>query len=104
MSGLNALVVAIGIIVSPSTAQDVGHSGAGLAAARRICSECHAIERAQTPSPKTDAPSFQDIAATSGMTRAALSAALNTSHQSMPNIILEPEEKADIIAYILSLK
>jgi hypothetical protein len=34
----------------------------------------------------------------------ALSAALNTSHRSMPNIVLEANNQADIIAYILSLR
>jgi hypothetical protein len=38
------------------------------------------------------------------MTAIALSAALNTSHRSMPNIMLEADEQADIIAYILGLK
>lgn len=93
-----------GLLAMPSNAQEIGHSGAGLAEARRLCSQCHAVEKAETPSPRTDAPAFQDIAGTSGMTATALSAALNTSHQSMPNIMLESDEKADIVAYILSLK
>jgi hypothetical protein len=38
------------------------------------------------------------------MTSIALSAALNTSHRTMPNIILQADEQADVIAYILSLK
>jgi hypothetical protein len=38
------------------------------------------------------------------MTSIALSATLNTSHRAMPNIMLEADEQADIIAYILSLK
>jgi hypothetical protein len=38
------------------------------------------------------------------MTAIALSAALQTSHASMPNIMLEADERADIIAYIISLK
>jgi len=38
------------------------------------------------------------------MTSIALSAALNTSHHSMPNILLQPNEQADIIAYILTLR
>ena len=107
MSGLKSVVAAIGIsglLAMPSNAQEIGHSGAGLAEARRLCSQCHAVEKAETPSPRTDAPAFQDIAGTSGMTATALSAALNTSHQSMPNIMLESDEKADIVAYILSLK
>lgn len=105
MSGWNFLVAAaFAVVLNPSNAQEIGHSGAGLAAARRLCSQCHAVETAQTPSPETNAPAFQDIAAIPGMTTMALSAALNTSHQNMPNIMLKPEEKDDIIAYILSLK
>jgi hypothetical protein len=38
------------------------------------------------------------------MTSIALSAALNTSHRTMPNIMLQPDEQADVIAYILTLK
>jgi cytochrome c len=51
-----------------------------------------------------NAPRFQAIASIPGMTDIALSAALNTSHHSMPNIMLAPDEQADIIAYILSRK
>jgi hypothetical protein len=38
------------------------------------------------------------------MTAIALAAALNTSHDLMPNVLLAADEQADIIAYILSLK
>jgi hypothetical protein len=38
------------------------------------------------------------------MTSIALSAALNTSHHLMPNIMLAADEQADITAYIMSLK
>jgi len=38
------------------------------------------------------------------MTAIALSAAFNTSHRAMPNIMLAADEQADMIAYILSLK
>ena len=41
---------------------------------------------------------------TPGMNAMALSAALNTSHRSMPNFVLAPDEQSDIAAYILSLK
>jgi hypothetical protein len=44
------------------------------------------------------------IASTPGMTSIALSAALTMSHRLMPNIILEPDQRRDVIAYILSLK
>jgi hypothetical protein len=68
------------------------------------CAECHAIQKEYARSPNANAPRFQAIASTPGMTPIALSAALNTSHHSMPNILLAADQQADIIAYILSLK
>jgi hypothetical protein len=85
-------------------AQGAGEPARGLAAARRLCADCHAVERDQPRSPNAQAPRFPVIASVPGMTAIALSAALNTSHRNMPNIILEPEVQANIIAYILSLK
>jgi hypothetical protein len=38
------------------------------------------------------------------MTALALRATLNTSHRSMPNILLPRDEQDNLIAYILSLK
>jgi hypothetical protein len=38
------------------------------------------------------------------MTVAALTVALRTSHRTMPNIMLEPAELDNIIAYIMSLR
>jgi mono/diheme cytochrome c family protein len=91
----------LAFLAIPTNAQEMGHSGAGLAAARQLCSQCHAVERGERSAP---APAFQDIARTPGMNAMALSAALHTSHEVMPNIMLTPEDKADIMAYILSLK
>ena len=34
----------------------------------------------------------------------ALNVSLLSSHRSMPNIVLDPQERADVVAYILSLK
>jgi hypothetical protein len=62
------------------------------------------VTKQQSQSPNEDAPAFRDIAVTPGMTAMALSVALNTSHRIMPNIVLAPDEQADIMAYILSLK
>ena len=107
MTGWESLLAAtgiLGLLVASGAAQEIGHSGAGLAAARRLCSQCHAVEKEQTQSPEADAPAFKELATTPGITAMALSAALNTSHQAMPNIMLEADAKADIVAYILSLK
>jgi mono/diheme cytochrome c family protein len=77
---------------------------AGLALAKRVCAECHAVEKGVTMSSDSAAPRFEVIANTPGMTATAVSAALLTSHRTMPNLILTSDERGDIIAYILSLK
>jgi len=55
-------------------------------------------------SPNRDAPPFEKIANIPGMSSAALSAALRTSHERMPNIIIKGSDLTDIIAYVLSLR
>jgi hypothetical protein len=50
------------------------------------------------------APSFERIANVPGMTSAALTAALRTSHETMPNVIIKGNDIGDLVAYILSLK
>jgi mono/diheme cytochrome c family protein len=97
-----AAVVALRMTTGQGEAQETGQASRGLAL--RLCAECHAIEKRYARSPNANAPRFQAIASTPGMTAIALAAALNTSHHSMPNIVLAADEQADIIAYILSLK
>ena len=100
------LVAAIASALSAGAAatQEIGRPEHGLGLAQQICGQCHAVRKDQERSPNERAPRFQTIASVPGMTSIALSAALNTSHRSMPNIILSAEEKADIIAYILTLR
>jgi hypothetical protein len=50
------------------------------------------------------ASAFATIAAMPSTTEASLSAFLQTSHASMPNLILSQAERNDLIAYILSLR
>ena len=67
------------------------------------CAQCHGVDRkAQSTNPA--APAFEDVANVPGMTATALMVALRTSHQSMPNIIVQGRDAENIIAYILSLK
>ena len=102
---LKDIMLAAAVALSmPAQAQEAGQASRGLALAQRLCAECHAIEKQYARSPNANAPRFQGVASTPGMTAMALSAALNTSHHSMPNILLTADEQADIIAYILSLK
>jgi mono/diheme cytochrome c family protein len=87
---------------SPAWAQDT--AAHGLALARQLCSECHAVEKAQARSPNPAAPTFETIANTPGMTAIALSAALHSPHRTMPNVMLDADQLSGIVAYILSLR
>ena len=100
---LSVAAVATMIASSSTHAQD-GDRSEGLALARRICSECHTIDRSQAPSPNPASPRFETIAKVPGMTAAALSVALLTPHRTMPNVMLSPQELRNVVAYILSLQ
>jgi mono/diheme cytochrome c family protein len=76
----------------------------GLTLARRLCGDCHAIERGRTTSPNAEAPPFQAVADTRGMSVGALKVFFQTPHRMMPNLMLERADADDIIDYILSLK
>ena len=99
-----AAVMAVAMPAGHGAGQEIGQSSRGLALAQRLCAECHAVQKESSRSPNANAPRFQAIASIPGMTATALSAALNTSHRVMPNIMLAADEQADIIAYILSLE
>jgi cytochrome c len=88
-----------------ANAQDTsGNPETGRVYARQVCSPCHAVT-AEQASQRTIAigPDFQTIANTSGITATALRAFLQTPHPKMPNLILTPEQSADVIAFVLSL-
>ena len=89
-------------LLSNAEAQ-TGDPGAGAAYAKQVCAKCHAIDQTGI-SPELTAPPFKDVANTPGMTETALTVWLRTSHPTMPNIIVEPADMDNVIAYILSLK
>jgi mono/diheme cytochrome c family protein len=99
-----ALPAALAAAVFSAEAQQ-GDIAAGHAFAREACKACHEVE-AREPSPRMIeiGPAFRDIANTPGMTATALRVFLTSSHPKMPNLILTPEETADVTAYILSLR
>ena len=97
-------VIVASLLGGKAWAQEASYREAGLTLARRICSECHAVERKLVPSPNSAAPRFETIANVPGMTAIALSVALQRSHRTMPNINLNADELRDIVAYILSLQ
>ena len=100
------LIFAVVVLASalPIHAQDA-EVAAGHAFAREACNACHVVEaEQQAPRLVVVGPAFRDIANTQGITATALRVFLTTSHPKMPNLILTPEETADVIAYILSLR
>ena len=99
---VTALLTAV-VALSTARAQE-GDRRKGLAVAQDLCASCHAISRGAGTSPNVKAPTFETIAAVRGMTALALGVALRSSHNEMPNIILDREQRENVIAYILSLQ
>ena len=87
-----------------SDEQDIGDAGKGLSYARKVCASCHNVLRSEGVSPSSRAPTFKKIANTPGMSVTALTVWSRTSHPTMPNLIIEPNDMDDLIAYILSLR
>src|SRR5262245_50008344 len=101
-----AVMVAAALTATAFTAKARdGDVAAGHAFAREACITCHVVDPANA-SPRVVAigPALQEIANTKGMTTTALRVYVTTSHPNMPNLILTPEEIADVTAYILSLR
>jgi len=100
-----ALIIAMCLAaIGAAQAQSIGSPSQGLRLARAQCAECHLVEKGSGLSPNPAAPTFEDIANIRGMTSAALTAALRTSHETMPNVIINEADTSDLVAYILRLK
>jgi mono/diheme cytochrome c family protein len=95
-------IIGVVLTAAPVSAQD--DANAGLLLARQLCSECHAVERGPARSPNPASPPFETIANVPGMTAMALSAALQSPHRSMPNVMLDSNQLRSIVAYVLSLR
>jgi mono/diheme cytochrome c family protein len=85
-------------------AQDAGDPVAGRAFAQQVCAVCHAVRAGQTQSPNPDAPTFQKVVQTPGITALALTVILQSAHRRMPDLVLSTAERNDVIAYMLSLR
>lgn len=104
-SSIRAFLVVTAIMVTAATAQaaQIGSVEQGLAIARERCAGCHLTVKENGRSADEKAPTFARIANIPGMTAAALRSALNTSHSTMPNLVIKDDDADSIIAYILSL-
>jgi tetratricopeptide (TPR) repeat protein len=91
-------------VVPISDATDNGDPRKGFAYAERFCSGCHNILRTEAASPDKQAPPFMKVANTPGMSVTALTVWSRTSHPTMPNLVIEPADMDNLMAYILSLR
>jgi mono/diheme cytochrome c family protein len=82
---------------------EIGNPSLGLAYARDVCAACHAVGHGDLRSPNPNAPPFQQVADTPGMTRLALNAWLRSAHPSMPNFVVEDEQIDNLHAYLSSI-
>ena len=94
------------LLMTPAgaSAREPGRPQKGETFARKSCLGCHAIDAGDAASPNVKAPPFARLAQTPGMTAIALRAALQTSHRTMPNLVLRKGNRENVVAYILSLK
>jgi mono/diheme cytochrome c family protein len=101
-----AAIAGLGLVAAaaPGMAQEIGDPMKGAQFARAACYQCHAVEKGQARSPNPDAPSFSRIAADNRMTALALHVWFQSPHPTMPNLVLGEYDKANLVAYILSLK
>lgn len=85
-------------------AQESGEPAKGLVVAEQLCASCHAVRKGEAKSPNDRAPVFTAIASVPGLTALALHATLQSSHRTMPNIMLSADDQWNVVAYILSLQ
>ncbi len=105
MRRIGLITLALTAALTAAHAQEPGNAEEGLAYARAHCAECHGVETTKDDfSPNADAPDFSVVANTPGMTGRALVVWLQTSHPTMPNFIIPPEARDNLVAYIMSLK
>jgi cytochrome c2 len=84
--------------------QPGGDPRRGITFAQATCAVCHGVLATDLTSPRLDSVTFKVIANAPGMTGIAINVWLLTPHRSMPDLIIEPQDRADVIAYIVSLK
>jgi len=96
----------VGIVLAAASgvasAEELGDPQAGFECAQTYCATCHGISEEKSSLPQ--APRFRNVADQPGITATALQVWMQTSHPTMPNIIVAPNDMRNVIAYIISLK
>lgn len=84
---------------STALSQELGDRDSGARLAALNCAQCHGAIDAPG-----GAPAFATIASMPSITADALNRFLQTPHATMPDLVLSPSDRSDLIAYILSLR
>ena len=84
-------------------AQVSGDPTRGLAFALKTCASCHGVQSTDLSSPRPNTITFREVANAPGMTGIAINVFLQTPHKEMPNLIIDSQDRADVISYIVSL-
>lgn len=89
--------------IAPERAE--GDAAAGQAYASENCAQCHNVTARRFRILGTfGAPDFYAVANAKTTTGTGLTVFLTTPHARMPNLIIAPEDRRNVIAYILSLR
>jgi len=98
-----AALFAVRMHAADGAAPGADSISAGRQLAESWCKTCHAIGSDVSGAPHPG-PDFIKVANMPSTTELALKVFLRTSHPSMPNIVLTPEQTDNLVTYILSLK
>ena len=102
---VSTLLLSLTVMSTSIGAEELlGDPTAGRRLAENVCSACHVIAPGQASTADVDAPAFSDLASKPRVTALSLRVFLQTPHERMPDLRLDPEETDNVIAYILSLK
>jgi len=105
-----ACVVMMSILASCASSEFVpiqveGDIAAGRTYALGTCAQCHNVTaRGPRLFGIFGAPDFYAVANAKTTSQLGLTAFLTTPHPNMPNLIIAPEDRRNVIAYILSLR
>ena len=91
---------------APSPAASAESAAKGLTIAEKWCAECHRVKPEQRTVARPDmrAPAFADIAARPEVDQGYLARFMEVQHLPMTTFRLYSDEKADVVAYVMSLK
>ena len=104
MRSLEKLAALFLLLLPPGAlAVEPGDPVKGLAYAKDVCADCHAVGAGQKVSPNIKAPPFEAIAHSKLVTMREITAWLQSSHPDMPDLLVPHDKREDVIAYLKSL-